>query len=118
MLTIDEFEEINLDPFILEHKVAIRCFNENEALHLLAAMKTQYPERTEYWTWPYHSFPPFTHMTGHCYSLGNGVDKGNFLHGDTEWHEENGYFIMDFQDLLNNTGAKEYEELDDISAIL
>ena len=116
MRTIDEFEEINLDPFILEKKVAIRCANESEALHLLAAMMSQYPDRTKWWTFPDHNFPEIPMDNGYCYSLDEG--NGRLLHGDTEWHESNKYFILDFQELLNKTETREYDELDDISALL
>ena len=117
MPSIDEFGYINLDPFIYGDKVAIRCVNEDESLHLLAAMMTQYPKRTEYWTLPYNEFSEWATDDGYCYSLDEG-SIGRFMHGSTNWHKENGYFIMDFQDLLNNTDTKEYEELDDISVLL
>lgn len=107
--TPEDFEPLDLSVFAEQEKIAVNCTTEEDALHFLAAMLVQYPQKTPYWTWPRTNFDGHTNR---CYCAGlNPNDKyDRMMFGTIHSFKEDGYTVIPFTDLHITSALEESDQ--------
>lgn len=98
------YEHLNFEVLNGLGKCIIKCDTEEQALHLHAAVKLQYPHMYRAWTWPN------THWhenIGYVIHLYDEIAIDHFLYGNLKSHVESGYAVVPFTDLLRNNDLGE-----------
>ena len=88
-------------------KSIIQCETPEQALHLHAAVKLQYPHMYRSWTWPRTEW---SKRVGYVIHLYDGIKIDHFQYGDLESHRKSGYVVVPFTDLLQTCDFGEVEK--------
>lgn len=103
----------NLDLSILlepEKKLAVRFTSEDEAVWFLAAMKVQYPEKCENWTFPSSRWYGGDSIDYFPYL--NNCDGTRMMCASGNWAEENNYTVIPFEMLTGEFDKGEIVQSD------
>lgn len=93
----EDYEALDLSIFSEQARIAVKCESEEEAVHFLAAMKMQHPDKCENW-----NFPRVNWGEDICYCAGvHPGDKWTRMMrgGESAW-EASDYTIIPFSTLV------------------
>lgn len=95
-MDLEIFEPLDFSFFIKNKNCAIKCETEDQALHLVAAMKTQFPVNADGWELDEVHWKP-----NECYCLGlNEKDRfKSLLHAEPTTFISFGYKIVPFEEI-------------------
>lgn len=97
MRIIEDYEPLDFSKVLEIGKCAISCDTEEEAIHLLAAMKQRFPEHCTAWDFPYVSWGSYNHMAYAPY-LDEEYEGMNYC--SVSYYKRYGYTIIPFYELL------------------
>ena len=97
-MEICDYEPLDFSKVLETRNVAVNCASKDEALHLLAAMKTQHPEKCSFWEWPDVNWCDENET--YCLGLYAGDRYDIMLHASISSFHEDGYTVIPFSDLL------------------
>ncbi len=103
--SIYEYPTVDFTPLLEPEKLfAVRCESEDEARHLIAAMRVQFPDKMRHWPKDGSTFWGNDNGRadgGRAYFPDiNDAEHDRFLHGDVRYAKENGFTIVQFSDLV------------------
>lgn len=101
------YEHLNFEILNGLGKSIIQCETADQALHLNAAVKLQYPHMYRAWTWPQTRW---NNNIGYVIHLYDGSKNDHFQYGDLQSHKESGYVVVPFTDLLQTYDFGEVEK--------
>ena len=100
-MRIEDFEPLDLSIFIECADIAVNCRTEEEALHFLAAVKTQFPHKCESWNWPNTNFSSYREETSYCVGINPKDLYNRMMYGTVRsFSETDSYTVIPFTDLL------------------
>ena len=106
-MRIEDYEPLDLNVFVECGRIAVKCNTKEQCDHFLAAMKTQYPQKCESWT-----FPNRWGGAGECFCAGIHQDDkwSRMMHGSEDGFKDNNYTIVDFESLVISDPIEESEK--------
>lgn len=109
------FPELDLSRLLGEGMYAVHCKDEDEAAALINALIQEYPEKCNGWDVDQPNWNcEYEENEGSMayYPDINDAEHEELLHGSVDWGVENGYTVIEFEDLL---GFDEMMEIGDMS---
>ena len=108
-MRIEDYEPLDFSKVLEIGRCAISCDTEEEAIHLLAAMKQQYPSHCQTWEFPIVSWGRYNPI---AYSPYLDEEHGSMCYCSVSHYRQAGFTILPFRELLWNSPEIMIDEAD------
>lgn len=117
---VEDYPTLNLEVLKTDGRICVRCNNEHESQWFLAAMKVQFPDKCDNWSFPHGSWSrSMESMYMYPHVRENGMDRRMLWGSNAQFAINSHYKIVDFNDLVIATDIGEFSASEmDLSLLL
>lgn len=95
----EDFAPLDLSMLVERPDRAVNCRTEEEALHFLASMKCQHPDKCETWDWPETNYESYGEETVYCAGLHPNDFYSRMMYGTVSSFTADDYTVIPFSAL-------------------